>query len=162
MEYVIYDIVEERVAYRLNEQFLGHLANNHVQLKYVDTAVPEHDEAIEKIEVSYAVDLALKTYTRVHTVVDKTEQEKQEYQNNLNWPEKEWGMRISISIVAIMSNSQLQQFVSQLLLWWQMTGLIHVYRNERVSFYCNFIHQEHQAIVDAFGPYIDTETSPWL
>ena len=110
--------------------------------------------ATQKLEQSW--EIQGDQYVQVFTIVDKTE-----YEIAIEgWYFPDYSMRIVVSLAAINSNQQLQQFVSQLVLWWNLTKLQHEVDQQNAYFYCNFIHPEHQAIVDAFGELIEIENKP--
>lgn len=106
--------------------------------------------ATEKVVESW--EIMGEQYIQSFEVVDKTPLEM--------WHYPEYAMRIKVAFAAINSNQQLQGFVSQLVLWWNLTKLQHEIDETHSYFYCNFIHDEHQAIVDAFGELIEIENRP--
>ncbi|NCD42972.1 MAG: hypothetical protein EOL88_12895 [Bacteroidia bacterium] len=73
------------------------------------------------------------------------------------WHFEDYSMRIKIPLTTINSNLDVQEFVSKLIMWWNLTGLSHTADAENSYFYCNFIYPEHQAIVDAFQGLITIE-----
>lgn len=95
-------------------------------------------------------------YIQTFTLVDKTAREIALD----GWHYPEYSMRIKISMSEVMTNQQLQQFVSQLVLWWNLAKLQHDIDQQYSYFYCNFIRPEHEAIVNAFGALIEIEDRP--
>lgn len=89
-----------------------------------------------------------------YTVRDKTADEIFEE----SWIDKNSSLRIKISVAEIKANQQLQGFVSQLILWWNLMKFTHEVDGEFAYFYCNKILPEHQSIVDAFDGFIVIES----
>ena len=74
------------------------------------------------------------------------------------WHDQNYPKRIKIAMHDINTISTLQEFVSKLILWWMIKGLKHYSDNDYAYFYCNFIYEEHQSIIDQFGQYIVIES----
>lgn len=110
--------------------------------------------ATQKLEQSW--EIQDDKYVQVWTVIEKTP-----YEIAIEgWHHQDYAMRIKISMGEVMNNAQLQQFVSQLVLWWNLTKLQHEVDQQYAYFYCNFIFPEHQDIVTAFGELIEIENKP--
>lgn len=107
-------------------------------------------QATEKVIESW--EILEDKYVQSFEVVDKTALEM--------WHHPEYAMRIKVPFASINTNPQLQGFVSQLVLWWSLTKLQHEVDAENSYFYCNFIHPEHEVVVNAFGALIEIEDIP--
>lgn len=73
------------------------------------------------------------------------------------WHDDRYIKRIKIALSNINTITILQEFVSKLILWWLIKGMHHYSDNEYAYFYCNFIYEEHQSIINQFENYIIIE-----
>ena len=129
-------------------------SNKGIVYKKVFASTQPQPTANEKVVEGW--EITGEQYIQTFTLVDKTEREMALE----GWHYPEYSMMIKISMMEVMTNPQLQQFVSQLVLWWNLTKLQHEVTQEYAYFYCNFIYEAHQDIITAFSQYITIETLP--
>jgi len=129
-------------------------ANKGIVYEKVFASILPQPSATEKVVEEWIIDGD--SYLQTFTLVDKSAREIALE----GWHYPEYSMRIKISMMEVMTNPQLQQFVSQLVLWWNLTKLQHEVTQQYAYFYCNFIYEAHQEIINAFSQYIEIETLP--
>lgn len=98
-------------------------------------------------------------YVQSWEVVEKTDYEIAI--EGWHFPEYPYKLRIKVNL-AIVTDPQVQQFVSMLVLWWsaKKDELDHTSDNEYLYFYCDNVLPEHESIINLMSGVIEIESRP--
>ena len=127
-----------------------------VELEVFFTDSPEFDPETQTASFVWEADTEAKTYTRVWTVTDLTQEEIDRRDALETWKYPNWAKRIVAPIALVLDDIGIKMYG-----WFQLNGFpVDKSDEETVHLYCNTILEEHQDIVQALGESIYIEDRP--
>ena len=143
MKYIYYNTETQTIIRERNEPYLiygkqGKLPQDVVELQRVESDKPSYNELIEKLVLSYQVDLQNKEYRHLWEKVSKTIYEIK----TDDWKYMEFGLRVVAPLILANQYPQIE-------VWFRLNELPIEICDDIAYLYCNAIQPFHQELIDA-------------